>query len=89
LETFNHPTTWTIQPSWQDCLVKYPQLIESSLLSGMSNEEAAKQFKSVIKSDLSRWFEESDLSAEDLAKFCMEALDDWLDEDIIIFTPNE
>jgi hypothetical protein len=55
----------------------------------MSNEEAAKQFKSVIKSDLSRWFEESDLSAEDLAKFCMEALDDWLDEDIIIFTPNE
>lgn len=55
----------------------------------MSNEEAARQFKSVIKSDLNRWFQESDLTAEDLAKLCLQAIDDWLDEDIIIFTPKD
>ena len=55
----------------------------------MSNEEAARQFKSVIKSDLNRWFQESDLTAEDLAKLCLQAIDDWLDDEIIGFEPEE
>ena len=32
----------------------------------MSNKEAIRQFMNVIKSDLNRWFEESDLDVEDL-----------------------
>ena len=55
----------------------------------MSNEEAKNQFKSVIKSDLNRWFKESDLTTEDLAKCCLQAIDDWLDEEIIGFESDE
>jgi len=52
-------------------------------------EEAKKQFESVIRSDLNRWWEESDLDAEDLSKIALKALNDWLDEEIVGFEPEE
>ena len=32
------------------------------------NEQAKKQFESIIKADLNRWWAESDLDAEDLSR---------------------
>ena len=51
----------------------------------MSQNEAKKQFRSVIRSDLNRWWEESNLDAEELAKVALEAIEDWLDEEIVGF----
>ena len=36
-----------------------------------------------------RWWEESDMDAEDLAKAPLKAIDDWLDEEIVGFEPEE
>ena len=36
-----------------------------------------------------RWWEESDMDAEDLAKAALSAIDDWLDEKIVGFEPEE
>lgn len=51
----------------------------------MSQNEAKKQFRSVIRSDLNRWWEESNLDAEELAKVALKAIEDCLDEEIIGF----
>lgn len=48
--------------------------------------EAKQQFKVEIKSDLNRWFDESDLDVEELSACAVEAIEEWLDEDIIEFT---
>jgi hypothetical protein len=53
------------------------------------NEQAKKQFEAVIKADLNRWLDESDLDDEDLAKVAVEAIESWLDEDIVGFEPDE
>ena len=50
---------------------------------------AKKQFENVIKADLNRWFVESDLDAQDLAAVVIKAIDEWLDEEIIGFEPEE
>ena len=42
-------------------------------------DQAKAQFKSVIRSSLNRWWEESDMDAEDLAKAALGAIDDWLE----------
>ena len=55
----------------------------------MSQNEAKKQFRSVIRSDLNRWWQESDLDAEELAKVAVKAIEDWLDEEIIGFDQEE
>ena len=52
-------------------------------------DQAKKQFESVIRSDLNRWWEESDLEAQDLAGVALQVIDDWLDEEIIGFEPEE
>ena len=36
-----------------------------------------------------RWWEESDMDAEDLANAALGAIDDWLDEEIVGFEPEE
>ena len=36
-----------------------------------------------------RWWEESDMDAEDLAKASLDAIDEWLDEEIVGFEPEE
>ena len=36
-----------------------------------------------------RWWEESDMDAEDLAKAALKGIDDWLDEEIVGFEPEE
>ena len=51
----------------------------------MNQNEAKKQFRSVIRSDLNRWWEESNLDAEELAKVALKAIEDWLDEEIVGF----
>ena len=43
------------------------------------NEQAKKQFESVIKADLNRWWAESDLDAEELSRVAVKAIQDWLD----------
>lgn len=52
-------------------------------------EEAKKQFESVIRSDLNRWWDESDLDAEDLSQVAFKAINDWQDEEIVGFEPEE
>ena len=47
------------------------------------------QFEIVIRADLNRWFLESDLDAEDMAKAVIRALDDWLDEDCVGLEPDD
>ena len=53
------------------------------------NEQAKKQFEAVIKADLNRLLDESDLDDEDLAKVAVEAIETWLDEDIVGFEQDE
>ena len=36
-----------------------------------------------------RWWAESDMDAEDLSKAALTAIDDWLDEEIVGFEPEE
>ena len=55
----------------------------------MSPHQATKQFESVIKSDLNRWFEESDLDVEQLAAAAVRTIEDWLDEDTVEFEADE
>ena len=55
----------------------------------MKRTEAHKQFEAVIKADLNRWFEESDLEVEELAESAIKALEDWLDEEVVGFEPDE
>jgi len=55
----------------------------------MSRNKAKQQFENVIKSDLNRWFEESDLNVEELANSAIKAIEDWLDEDVVEFTHNQ
>lgn len=55
----------------------------------MSRTEAKRQFENVIKADLNRWFEESDLDVEELAGSAVKAIEDWLDEEVVDFTPEE
>ena len=55
----------------------------------MKRTEAHKQFEAVIKADLNRWFEESDLEVEELAESVIQALEDWLDEEVVGFEPDE
>jgi hypothetical protein len=35
------------------------------------------------------WWAESDMDAEDLAKAALKGIDDWLDEEIVGFEPEE
>jgi hypothetical protein len=53
------------------------------------SEQAKKQFELVVKADLNRWWEESDLEAEDLARVAVRAIEAWLDEEIVGFEPDE
>ena len=52
-------------------------------------EQAIRQFETVIKVDLNRWLEESDLSVEELARAAFVAIDEWLDEGIMEFEPED
>ena len=54
----------------------------------MSRSEAKKQFENEIKADINRWFEESDLDVEELASSAVKAIEDWLDEEVIDFKPD-
>jgi hypothetical protein len=54
----------------------------------MKRTETHQQFEAVIKADLNRWFEESDLDVEDLTESAIKALEDWLDEDTVEFEPE-
>lgn len=51
-------------------------------------QEAQKQYKVESKKLLDRWFLESDLDAEQLASAAVEAIEEWLDEEIIDFKPE-
>jgi len=71
-------------------LEKYPPWIAFTKPSKMNqHDQAKKQFENVIKADLNRWFMESDLDAQDLAGVVIKAIDEWLDEEIIGFEPEE
>ena len=51
-------------------------------------QASAKQFQVEIKAVFNRWWEESDMDAEDLTKAALSAIDDWLDEEIVGFEPK-
>ncbi|BAQ84577.1 hypothetical protein [uncultured Mediterranean phage uvMED] len=55
----------------------------------MSRTQAKRQFENEVKANLNRWFEESDLDVEELAESALKAIDDWLDEEVVDFTPDE
>ena len=55
----------------------------------MSKRAAIRQFETVIKADLNRWLAESDLTVEDLARAAFVAIDEWLDEGIMEFEPED
>ena len=42
-----------------------------------------------IDGDLNRWFEESDLDVEQLASAAVRAIEDWQDEELVGFEPDE
>ena len=69
-------------------LAKYLPTINYLETSAMP-QAPAKQFQVEIKAVFNRWWEESDMDAEDLAKAALSAIDDWLDEEIIGFEPEE
>ena len=46
-------------------------------------------FERVIRADLNRWFHESDLDVEQLAKVAFYAIDQWLDEEILGVEPED
>lgn len=48
----------------------------------------AQQFQVEIKAVFNRWWEESDMDAEDLSKAALTAIDDWLEEPIVGFEPE-
>ena len=54
----------------------------------MSKEEAQEQYKVEAKNLLDRWFYESDLDAEELSSAAVEAIEEWLDEEVIDFKPE-
>ena len=54
----------------------------------MKKEEEKEQFKRVIKADLNRYFAESDLDVEELTGSAVEAIEEWLDEEVIDFKPE-
>jgi|TARA_R100000329_G_scaffold143676_1_gene127839 hypothetical protein len=51
-------------------------------------DQPKEQFKVEIKAVLKRWFVESDMDAEDLSNSGVEAIDEWLDDDVIEFEPE-
>ena len=55
----------------------------------MRRSDAKRQFENVIKADLNRWFEESDLDVEELTASAVKAIEDWLEEEVVDFTPDE
>ena len=55
----------------------------------MSKRAAIRQFETVIKADVNRWLAESDLTVEDLARAAFVAIDEWLDEGIMEFEPED
>ena len=50
--------------------------------------KAKKQVKVEVKALLNRWFEESDLDVEELSAAFVEAIEEWLDEEVIDFKPE-
>ena len=48
------------------------------------NEQVKKQFENEMIAHFNRWFEESDM-----AKGAIEAIEAWLDEDVIGFEPED
>ena len=51
-------------------------------------DQPKEQFKVEIKAVLKRWYVESDMDAEDLSNSGVEAIDEWLDDDVIEFEPE-
>ena len=55
----------------------------------MSKKEAQEQYKVEAKNLLDRWFYESDLdAAEELSSAAVQAIEEWLDEEVIDFKPE-
>ena len=53
------------------------------------NEQVKKQFENELKAHLNRWWEESDMAAEDMAKVAVKAIETWLDDEIIGFQEDD
>ena len=80
---------WIIRRSSPDYLARLPPLTALSRPLPMSKRAAIRQFETVIKADLNRWLAESDLTVEDLARAAFVAIDEWLDEGIMEFEPED
>ena len=53
-----------------------------------SSQNTFSHYK-VSQAVFNRWWAESDVDAEDLTKAAVSAIDDWLDEEIVGFEPEE
>jgi predicted XRE-type DNA-binding protein len=52
------------------------------------SSQANRQVRNEIFNILNRWIEESDLSDEEIAQEAMNAINEFLGEDIVEFTPE-
>ena len=60
----------------------------TELIFKNEQKEAQEQYKVEAKNLLDRWFYESDLDAEELSSAAVEAIEEWLDEEVIGFQPE-
>jgi hypothetical protein len=49
----------------------------------------SEKFSSEVRATLNRWLEESDLEDLDLAEAAARTINDWLDEESVIFEADE
>ena len=78
---------WTMPVNSPALRERLPLTIPLSVYFEMP-QAPAQQFQVEIKAVFNRWWEESDMDAEDLSKAALTAIDDWLDEEIVGFEPE-
>ena len=51
--------------------------------------EPCEQFANEVTACLRRWYEESDMEAVELAEIACEAINEWMDEDVVGFEADD
>ena len=78
------PTTRTSWPNWPEKLRPSTGCCESCRMI-----EPCEQFANEVTACLRRWSEESDLEEVQLAEIACEAINEWMDEDVVGFEADD